>query len=289
MYAKINAPLISLWGGQEKRKEQDGKFISTVSDEGMYGHIVAVEGNGEMVKVLTHYGYQAYAERQYLTEITEEECSETEKSRYMVLGARAADVTSIPSVQGERLITLFRGAVLEVLDYRFQPGWAKVRLLDGTEGYLRNIFLEPKRFSFSFLKTGILPFNVDSERDFRKRVCNRAKTYEEVQYRWAGKSPLGLDCSGLTSMCYMLEGVLIYRDSEIKEGWPVRNVELRDAKPGDLLYFPGHIALYLGRGRYIHSTGHIDSGGVVYNSLDPKDENYREDLEKALVGVGTVF
>ena len=38
---------------------------------------------------------------------------------------------------------------------------------------------------------------------------------------------------------------------------------------GDLLYFPGHIAMYIGDGKYIHSTGKAGSGGVVINSLNP--------------------
>ena len=58
---------------------------------------------------------------------------------------------------------------------------------------------------------------------------------------------------------------------------------------GDALYFPGHIALYLGGGRYIHSTGAAASGGVVINSLDPADPLYREDLVQSLYAVGSVF
>ena len=53
--------------------------------------------------------------------------------------------------------------------------------------------------------------------------------------------------------------------------------------------FPGHVALYLGEGRYIHSTGAAASGGVVINSLEPSDPLYREDLVKCLYAVGSVF
>ena len=62
-----------------------------------------------------------------------------------------------------------------------------------------------------------------------------------------------------------------------------------DKKRGDALYFPGHIALYLGEGRYIHSTGAYARGGVVINSLDPADPLYREDLVRSLYAVGSVF
>ena len=69
----------------------------------------------------------------------------------------------------------------------------------------------------------------------------------------------------------------------------MHKILLEQAKRGDALYFPGHIALYLGEGRYIHSTGAARSGGVVLNSLDPADPLYREDLVKSLYAVGSLF
>ena len=110
-----------------------------------------------------------------------------------------------------------------------------------------------------------------------------------TEYRWGGKSGRGIDCSGLVSSAYMQCGVLIYRDAKIIEGWPMHEVAFENKKPGDALFFPGHVALYLGEGRYIHSTGAAASGGVVINSLEPDDPLYREDLVKCLYAVGSVF
>jgi cell wall-associated NlpC family hydrolase len=87
----------------------------------------------------------------------------------------------------------------------------------------------------------------------------------------------------------MLNGILIYRDATIVEGYPVHEISMEQIKMGDALYFPGHIAMYIGEGRYIHSTGKIGSGGVVYNSLQPEDPLYREDLVKQLYAVGSIF
>lgn len=127
------------------------------------------------------------------------------------------------------------------------------------------------------------------EQQFREQVAETALSYLGVQYRWGGKSTAGIDCSGLTSTSYMLNGVLTYRDAQIQEGFPVHKISPEQIKKGDLLYFPGHIALYLGDGRYVHSTGQIGSGGVVINSLNPQDEDYREDLVQCLKAVGSIF
>ena len=128
-----------------------------------------------------------------------------------------------------------------------------------------------------------------SEEAFRDAVCAQAKKYLGTEYRWGGKSGRGIDCSGLVSSAYMQCGVLIYRDAKIVEGWPMHEVAFEDKKPGDALFFPGHVALYLGEGRYIHSTGAAVSGGVVINSLEPEDPLYRDDLVKSLYAVGSVF
>ena len=124
---------------------------------------------------------------------------------------------------------------------------------------------------------------------FRMGLCEVAKKYLGTQYRWGGRSGAGIDCSGLVSTAYRRCGIHIYRDAKIVEGWPMRQITLEEAKPGDALYFPGHIALYLGNGSYIHSTARAGSNGVVINSLNPEDPDYREDLVKSLYAVGTIF
>ena len=113
--------------------------------------------------------------------------------------------------------------------------------------------------------------------------------YRRTHYRWGGKSPLGIDCSGLVSMSYLLNGIVIWRDASIREGFPVHAIELKDAKAGDLLFFPGHVAMYMGNGRYIHSTGKAGSDGVTFNSLDPDAPDFRADLKEQLTGVGSIF
>ena len=55
------------------------------------------------------------------------------------------------------------------------------------------------------------------------------------------------------------------------------------------MFFPGHVAMYIGNQQYIHSTGKAGSDGVVINSLDPAAPDYRADLPEKLTGVGSYF
>lgn len=137
-----------------------------------------------------------------------------------------------------------------------------------------------------------------SEEKFRRKVVECAKGYLGCQYRWGGKAADGIDCSGVVFMVYLMNGVLIWRDADIREGYPMKAiwregeemclVEER-AKAGDLLFWRGHVGMYLGDGRYLHCTGHERVFGCRVNSLRRGDEDFREDLAEALKVVGSVF
>ncbi|MCD8074758.1 MAG: serine hydrolase [Lachnospiraceae bacterium] len=141
---------------------------------------------------------------------------------------------------------------------------------------------------FKYFQQRFLSYTPD-EASFRANVVKSARAYLGVQYRWGGKSALGLDCSGLVFMSYLENGVLIYRDAKIMEGYPVKEIPREQLKPGDLLFFPGHVAMYLGEGRYIHSTAYKATPYVTINSLNPADEDYREDLAHGITACGSVF
>ena len=70
--------------------------------------------------------------------------------------------------------------------------------------------------------------------------------------RYESDPAIGFDCSGLTSWAYERAGVELPRSSYYQIRAADR-IEQEDAEPGDLLYYPGHIGMYLGEGSMIHS------------------------------------
>ena len=170
-------------------------------------------------------------------------------------------------------------------------------LADGQEGYVPCKSYEERNDQDGYLYTNkpenyfLIHGEMTGQQEllFRRRLVGYAESYLGTQYRWAGKSAAGIDCSGLTFMCYLMCGVIIYRDAGLKEGYPVHPIPLAHARPGDLLYFPGHIAMYIGDSRYIHSTGNEVSFGCVVNSLSKKDPDFREDLAKDFLSAGSIM
>ena len=280
MKAVVNAPICPLMSAPRHDCE--------LADEALYGMVVEVleQTTPGYWKVRTHYRYEGYAPVQCLCigDDTAEKWAALPKK--VILHKNTCDVMHHPKVQSWPYITLPTGAVVAVTappetdPKTGEPsGWQEVELVDGSEGYVRGSWLDTY-----YDKPIDLP-----EEELRQRLVDTAMLYRRTHYRWGGKSPLGIDCSGLVSMSYLLNGIVIWRDASIREGFPVHAIELKDAKAGDLLFFPGHVAMYIGDGRYIHSTGKAGNDGVTFNSLDPEAPDFRADLKEKLTGVGSYF
>ena len=90
-------------------------------------------------------------------------------------------------------------------------------------------------------------------------------------------------------MAYMLCGICIYRDADIVEGFPIHAIPRERMRKGDLLFFPGHVGMYIRNGLFIHSTSHEGDEGVVLASLTPGHPRYRGDLRETMTDCGSIF
>lgn len=281
-------------------------YQSSLEDEVLYGMKVELldRVNEEWYRIRTHYRYEGYMHVDNLLE-DDEKIVDWEATYRMVVIQSYADVLSDAKVQGYNVISLTRGAQVTILEAADENGWVKVGLVDGRFGYMKEKFLaklETSMYEDGYLqyqrevgKANATPYDYitnilnKTEETFRSELVANALSYMGTQYRWGGKTSLGIDCSGLCSMSYMLAGLVIYRDAGIKEGFPIKEIPFHEKKPGDLLFFPGHVAMYMGEDKYVHATGRNGSDGVVINSLNPNDADYREDLLNMLTATGSVF
>ncbi|RZM82597.1 C40 family peptidase [Leptolyngbya iicbica] len=113
-------------------------------------------------------------------------------------------------------------------------------------------------------------------------------------YLWGGTVGPNFDCSGLMQTAFAASGIRLPRDSYQQEEF-VEAVELNDLQPGDLLFFgrgdrPNHVALYLGDGRYIHSSGR-DQGrnGIGIDSITDLSDRISATYHQQLRGAGRVM
>jgi len=82
--------------------------------------------------------------------------------------------------------------------------------------------------------------------------------YLGCPYLWAGRSFLGIDCSGLVQEAFRDLGIAVPRDTDMQRetiGSPVVG-EVDKLRRNDLLYMPGHVVIYAGEGTVVHASGH---------------------------------
>ena len=79
----------------------------------------------------------------------------------------------------------------------------------------------------------------------------------------------GADCSGFTSAVYNNFGISLPRSSGSQAGYG-REVSYSEAAPGDIIYYGGHVGIYIGNGQIVHAstqaTG-IKISNALYRSI----------------------
>jgi len=132
----------------------------------------------------------------------------------------------------------------------------------------------------------------DQSKATGKSIVENAYMYLNAPYLWGGRSPFGIDCSGLSQMAFRLSGINIKRDAwmQAESG---ENVHLLDeSQEGDLAFFDNeegritHVGIMVSKNRIIHASGQvridaIDHQGIF--NLDTKKYSHRLRLLKRII------
>ena len=97
-------------------------------------------------------------------------------------------------------------------------------------------------------------------------VADLAVQYVGLPYVWGSESlSSGADCSGFTRAIYQQFGVDLYHYdvSQREEGYAVDSLD--EALPGDLVFYTGHVGIYIGSGKVVHAAN-PDDGTIISNA-----------------------
>lgn len=283
----------------EENKELDGKWRALVNfsaiqlqkqpdhaaewgTQSVMGMPVRIiKRTGGWVLIQNYDGYFGYTTRGSVCPKTKDEYDAWLNSSRLVSLELHGHIFLEPSLDSATISDLTAGCVVVWKDQVVQNGFYKVETPNGRIGWI------PQDAAMEWQKW------LDSRELNAENLIATARKFLGSPYVWGGCTTNGMDCSGLVSLSFRLNGYSILRDvSQIRrEGLEVdRSEGWKNFQPGDLLIFGKvradgsaswrHVAIYIGDARFIHSATSVHE-----SSLDPNSPDYDPGNAKELIKV----
>ena len=221
--------------------------------------------------VKTPEGYVAWTEEESVQKMNPSELKDWKTAPKSIVITYFATVRSRPSENAEVVSDVVWGDIMRYLGKKGK--YIQVQLPDGRKAFLQKSFLMP------------LDKWLASRRPTATNIIETATRFIGFPYLWGGTSIKGMDCSGFTKTCFFLNGVILPRNAS-DQALTGENIDITKGinrlQPADLLFFGSikgnkehisHVGIYIGIGRFIHSSGmiHISSllaGDSLYDAYN---------------------
>jgi cell wall-associated NlpC family hydrolase len=111
-------------------------------------------------------------------------------------------------------------------------------------------------------------------------VIEDALIFLNAPYLWGGKTPFGIDCSGLTQTVFKVNGIELLRDAaqQATQGETISLID--ESEPGDLVFFDNeegkivHVGLMIKKSKIIHASGKVRIDSIDHQGI------YNQELQK---------
>lgn len=126
----------------------------------------------------------------------------------------------------------------------------------------------------------------------KQSLIQTAYMYLNAPYLWGGKTPFGIDCSGMVQMVYKLNGYNLLRDAsqQATQGEALSFIE--ESEPGDLAFFDNeegriiHVGIIMEDNYIIHAHGRVRIDRLdhlgIYN-IDTKRHTHKLRVIKKII------
>jgi cell wall-associated NlpC family hydrolase len=272
-YAVANLPVMNI--------REFPKHSSQLISQGILGmgmKVLAHEGEWYQVE-MDDDNYVGWVKQTDIWRLNNADYNAQKNHDKVMLTDAVVNMLNSPDLNDKTLIRLYMTTRLNLAGST--GDFYKIILPGGNKHYSGHEFYIPKS-SARFIGSGL-----KHEKNIYKAIVDKSKTFISTPYLWGGASPVMNDCSGFTQMLYRLNGYLIPRDADQQQNF-AKPVNSRDElEAGDLVFFPGHVGMYIGDKKFIHSS--VGYGGVAITSFDPNDSLFNEWYIKNYKGGGRII
>jgi hypothetical protein len=269
VHALVNNSVIHL-----RREPSSTKELVTQALLGTPVRILLTEGGKSLVQVPD--GYLGWINTKEVHLVDREELAVYREAEKLIFHAQYGTAYSEPDESSMPVTDLVIGNILCKVDER--AGFTQVLYPDGRLGWVRSGDLVPAEEIFY-------------KSPQQENLVQTALKFHGIPYLWGGASSKTIDCSGLVCNVYFLNGIQLPRDADMQAliGRELSTEFVSEGlEAGDLLFFGRkasegkpervtHVAMYIGDGEYIHSSGHRER--VSINSMDSTRANYIPEYE----------
>ena len=276
-------------------------YAAELGDQSLMGTVVEVLGqDGYWVKIRTPEPYTAWVTDMGLVRMDEKGIQDYLEAPKYICTVPYSHIYEEPSLKSGIVSELLMGDVVRIMYRTITHRRGRYK------GYEEGRAVLTKKFVGVVLpsgKTGYVPAgDVDvfykwakdkkaasgDAAGFAKDIEATARLFLGVPYLWGGTSIKNVDCSGLTRSVFFSNGVLLPRNAsqQGRIGADVRlfndsgETDWSALEPGDLVFWgreatdeapakATHVGIYLGDGKFIHS-----SQVVRISSLDRNDPDF---------------
>lgn len=218
-----------------------------------FGELVVInENRSNWIKIRNVYdNYEGWVDQKQIIEITENE--------FHLLNQAPVQYTKdlvevVHSESGELIPVLFGSTIRNSRDNKFQ--------------------INDMKFSFGG-QLSILGTNPNPN-----SIIEDAMLLLNAPYLWGGKTPFGIDCSGLTQLVFKVNGIELLRDAaqQATQGETISLID--EAELSDLVFFDNeegkivHVGLLIEKNKIIHASGKVRIDSIDHHGI------YNQELRK---------